>query len=166
MRATTFIIQIFCISPTGLFSCDSPNKQRVHPSATCCAVYMRSYSFNHWQATQTWDGPAAESVVQTVPSTCVLDLSVAASRLRDRLIFWPILSLLFPPSHALCVTHTHKWNFIIKHLFAYSWDSLNRLRRKAFRSNEPNADVYRSFTRQIYQYVIQIYNWTVCTMVS
>jgi len=119
---------------------------------------MCSYPFNPDKPPSLVMGLQHNSFMQAIPPACSLDLSVAASRLRDR------LSDQSPP-HSVSLTHT-KWNFVIKYLFACSWDSLKRFRRKALRGNEPNADVCRQLMKRIYQYVIQVYNCTVCTVVS
>lgn len=174
MCADTFIIQKFCISPTGLFSCvfhmiHAINSECIHqhvgPSA-CVLIHLTptSHLVLGWACSRS---PLCKPFLLPARSTCLLQTAVCVTD-------WfsgqssPFFS---PPPGPIYLTHTHnnthtKWNFIIKHLFACSWDSLKRFRRKAFRGNEPNSDVYRSFIRRVYQYAIQVYNWTMCTMVS
>lgn len=144
-------------------SYDSPNKQRVHPSETYWAVCIRPYPFNHWQrlGMGLQQKALCNAFLLSARTTCPLKPAVYMTD-------WfsgqssPSLS---PLSLSMSLTQI-KWNVIIKHLFARSWDRLKRFRRKALRGNELNADVYLSLTRRVYQYAIQIYNWTVCTMVS
>ena len=165
MFATTFIIQKFCISPTGLFSC----------------VFHTIHPINIEYIHQHHAGPSACGLIHLATDKPPrLGMSLQQKALckpfllpaRSTCLWQPAVYVTdwfsgqsSPPSLSVSLTHT-KWNFIIKHLFACSWDSLKRFRRSALRGSEPNADVYRSPTRRVYQYSFQVYNWTVCTMVS
>ena len=119
-------------------SYDSPNKQRVH-SSRCWAVCIRSYLFNPDKPPSLGMG-LQQPFLLPARSTCLLQPSVCVTD------WFSGQSSPYPPSLTLSQSHTHthtQWNFIIKHLFAYSWDSLKRFRRKALRGREPNVDVCR-----------------------
>ena len=131
-------------------SYDSSNKQRVHPSSTvwssACGLFHLTTDEPHRLGMGLQQKALFKPFLTPARSTCLWQPAVYVT---------DFLANPLPPTPR--VTHT-KWNFIIKHLFACSWDSLKRFRRRALRGNEPNEDVYLSLARRVYQYTIQVYN--------